>query len=70
MAKTEYRWRRDAGIRLMARAEGYCMVRYKGAMPFCIPEKEWENLPVLNAKDRNLPTAADVRGILNPERSR
>ena len=27
-------------VRVMCRAEGYAMVRRKGAMPFCVPEKD------------------------------
>ena len=27
-------------VRVMCRAEGWAMVRRKGAMPFCVPEKD------------------------------
>lgn len=32
-------------VRLMGEAEGYCMVRRPGAMPFVISLKEWLALP-------------------------
>lgn len=30
----------EAEVRVMARVEGYAMVRHKGAMPFVVSEKE------------------------------
>jgi hypothetical protein len=27
-------------VRVLSRAEGYAMVRHKGAMPFVVPEKD------------------------------
>lgn len=32
-------------MRLMCRCEGHVMVRYKGASPFVMMEKEWESYP-------------------------
>jgi hypothetical protein len=32
-------------VRVMAFAEGYAMVRYKGCTPFAVPEKNLEILP-------------------------
>ncbi len=32
-------------VRVMARAEGYAMVRFPGCMPFVVPVKEIELLP-------------------------
>jgi uncharacterized Fe-S cluster-containing radical SAM superfamily protein len=44
------RWRKTIEgferLRLMARAEGYVMVRYKGCAPFIMREKDWIALPV------------------------
>lgn len=42
--------RRDYGggpIRLMAKAEGYVMVRRPGCLPFILSVKEWESLALV-----------------------
>jgi hypothetical protein len=31
-------------IRLVARAEGYVMVRRRGCIPFVVSEKEWQKM--------------------------
>ena len=46
MAEPEYvmchpnHWREAGEVRVMARAEGYAMVRRKGCMPFAVSEKD------------------------------
>lgn len=32
-------------VRVMARAEGYAMVRHKGAVPFAVPEEKLSPIP-------------------------
>jgi hypothetical protein len=44
--KLERRIRGGAEVREMARAEGYVLCRYKGAMPFVLPERDWNALPL------------------------
>lgn len=46
-----WRWDRPGDVRLMAKAEGYCMVRRKGAMPFIIDAKMWDAAPVATPDD-------------------
>lgn len=46
----EERWRVGPSghgdfVRLMARADGYVMVRHSGCIPFVITEREWDALP-------------------------
>jgi hypothetical protein len=36
-------------LRLLAKAEGWCMVRRPGCAPFVMHEKEWTQLPSLEA---------------------
>ena len=54
--KREYRtikpwmWERPGEVRLVAKAEGYAMVRRKGGMPFVITEKMWEAAPIAHPK--------------------
>ena len=49
--KREYRtikpwqWERPGDVRLVVKAEGYAMVRRKGAMPFVITAKMWDEAP-------------------------
>lgn len=37
---TKFKIGADSYLKVMAEAEGYYMVRYKGAMPFCLSGKE------------------------------
>jgi len=46
----EYRMGRNGIIRLLAKAEGYCMVRHPGAMVFVMGEREWPQLPLCDKK--------------------
>lgn len=56
----EYRlvgWYRTAApipVRLMATAEGYAMVRRKGAGPFAVPLKAWDDAPPCDADGKPL----------------
>lgn len=45
--KPEWRLERNFPSRLMGVIEGYAIVRRKGCMPYCVPMKDWENLPVV-----------------------
>lgn len=42
--KTRYSSRHKDVLTLIAYADGYCMVRKKGAMPFVMSLKEWLSL--------------------------
>ena len=35
---------------LMATADGWCMVRHTRAVPFTIPLKEWEAMPLVSPR--------------------
>ena len=39
------KWHNGAESREIVRAEGWCMVRRKGAAPYLIGEREWDSLP-------------------------
>ncbi len=60
MKKAELAWlerRNDAfAVRVMARAEGYAMVRRHGCMPFIVPEKELTTIPDQPGKPSDYPT--------------
>lgn len=43
--RTRYDPKRKGVLTLLCYAEGYCMVRIKGAMPFTMSLKEWLALP-------------------------
>lgn len=51
--KREYRmirrldWSAPRAVRLVAKAEGYAMVRRKGCIPFVIPAEAWDSAPPL-----------------------
>lgn len=42
---SERRYDLNGELRLMAKADGYVMVRHPGAMPFVLPLKVWDRLP-------------------------
>jgi hypothetical protein len=46
--RREERWR-EGVLRLMARADGWVMCRRPGYVPFVMPEREWDELPLPNA---------------------
>lgn len=56
--KHEYRtikpiwWDRPGVVRLMAKAEGYAMVRRKGCSPFVIAAYEWDNAPIASQEGK------------------
>lgn len=56
MAKreTETRYDRYGPLRLMTRAEGYVMFRRPHAIPYCMTEKEWQELPLLEKDASNV----------------
>jgi len=49
--KSERRFDQWGQFRLMVRAEGYVMVRRPRAIPFVMPEKEWQELPLVVAPE-------------------
>ena len=53
-SKHEYRRRRAMPLRLLAKAEGYCMVRHKGCMVFVMNEREWNSLPLCDKNGADL----------------
>lgn len=47
--KAEHRRDGHGLLRLVAQAEGYVMVRRKGAVPFVMAAEDWMALPVVEA---------------------
>lgn len=47
MNKPEWRIYKDDTARKIGEFEGYVMARRKGCVPFVVPKKEWDALPLV-----------------------
>ena len=69
MPRSEYRQGACGVIRLMAKAEGYCMIRYTGKTVWTMSENEWVKLPLCDKKgklDTFMLATGEDDAMLNP----